>query len=152
MPSLEPLIAAEILPALQKFVMATKLHPILVNFTAALVPVSIFSDGIGRIRKNEALCTTGWWALVYATAVTPFTAIAGWLFWMKDDVGVTGMTVHKWLGTAFVLLLFGLIAWRRNLYRRQQRPTTAYLITGALLIAVLVAQGYLGGRQVFSDM
>ena len=34
------MLASSILPALQKFVSATKLHPILVNFTAALVPIS----------------------------------------------------------------------------------------------------------------
>jgi hypothetical protein len=48
--------------------------------------------------------------------------------------------------------VFGLFAWRRNLYRRQQWPTTACLIAGAVLIAALVIQGHLGGHQVFSGM
>ena len=99
-----------------------------------------------------ALRATGWWALVYATAVTPFTAVTGWLFWMKDDVGVAGMTVHKWLGCGFVLLLFGLFAWRRRLHRRQLWPTAGYLVAGIIVVAVLVVQGHLGGQQVFSDM
>jgi uncharacterized membrane protein len=152
MTTFEPILAASIVQALKQFVTVTKLHPILVNFTAALVPVSVASDFIGRFCKTESLRSTGWWTLFYATIVTPFTAITGWLFWMSDDNGVTGMTIHKWLGTAMVALLFGLFAWRWNLHKRQQWPTTAYFIAGIILVAVLAYQGHLGGEQVFSGM
>ncbi len=150
--NIEPTLAAGIVPLLKQFVMATKLHPVLVNFTAALVPVSVASDILGRYFKNESLRSTGWWTLFYATIVTPLTAISGWLFWMGDDNGVTGMTIHKWLGTAFVALLFGLFAWRWNLHRKNQLPTTAYFIVAAILVAVLGYQGHLGGEQVFNGM
>ena len=149
---LEPTLAASIVPLLKQFVMATKLHPILVNFTAALVPVSVASDILGRIRKNESLRSTGWWTLFYATIVTPLTALTGWLFWMHDDEGETGMTIHKWLGTAMVVLLFGLFAWRWNLHRKNQWPTIAYFIVAAILVAVLGFQSHLGGEKVFSGM
>lgn len=150
--NIEPTLAAGIIPLLKQFVMATKLHPILVNFTAALVPVSVASDILGRTRKDETLRSTAWWTLFYSVIVTPFTAITGWLFWMHDDEGATGMTIHKWLGTAMVVLLFGLFAWRWNLHKRQQWPTTAYLIVAAILVAVLGFQSHLGGEQVFSGM
>ena len=97
---IDPILGAGMLSALKQFVMTTKLHPILVNFTVALVPVSLASDCVGRFIKSESFRHTAWWTLFYATAVTPFTAITGWLFWMSDDNGVTGMTIHKWLGTA----------------------------------------------------
>ena len=74
MTTLEPVLGASLLSALQQFVMATKLHPILVNFTAALVPVSVGSDLLCRSFKREPLRQTGWWTLLYATAITPFTA------------------------------------------------------------------------------
>lgn len=152
MTTIQPFLAASILPLLKQFVTATKLHPVLVNFTAALVPVSVASDFIGRFCKIESLRNTGWWTLFYAAIVTPLTAISGWLFWMSDDNGVTGMTIHKWLGTAMVILLFGLSMWRWNLQRRKQWPTTAYFIVSAVLVAVLTYQGHLGGVQVFSGM
>jgi uncharacterized membrane protein len=152
MTTIEPIFAAGILPALQQFVMATKLHPILVNFTAALVPVSVASDVIGRFCKSEPLRNTAWWTLFYATVVTPFTAIAGWLFWMHDDNGVAGMTIHKWLGTGLAVLLFGLFAWRLKLHRQDRWATIPYLILGAVFVAALTYQGYLGGAQVFSGM
>jgi uncharacterized membrane protein len=152
MTTIEPILAAGIISALQQFVTVTKLHPILVNFTAALVPVSVASDFIGRLCKIESLRNTGWWTLFYATVVTPFTAITGWLFWMGDDNGVTGMTIHKWLGTGLAVLLFGLFAWRFNLHRKNQWPTTAYFIVAAIFVAALAYQGHLGGEQVFSGM
>ena len=152
MTTIEPVLAENILPLLKQFVVATKLHPVLVNFTAALVPVSFASDLIGRYFKNESLRNTGWWTLFYATMVTPLTAISGWLFWMGDDNGETGMTIHKWLGTAMVVLLFGLFAWRWYLHKRQQWPTTVYFIVAAILVAVLGYQGHLGGEKVFSGM
>ncbi|MBU6408942.1 MAG: DUF2231 domain-containing protein [Verrucomicrobia bacterium] len=150
--TIEPTLAAGILLPLQKFVVATKLHPILVNFTAALAPVSVGSDLIGRFLKRESFRQTAWWTLFYATAITPFTAITGWLFWMPDDNGVTGMTIHKWLGSSLAVLLFGLFAWRLNLHRKKQWPTAAYFVVGLIFVAALAYQGHLGGDQVFGGM
>lgn len=152
MTSLGPILCAGVIPALQKFVMATKLHPILVNFTAALVPISVFSDFAGRFIKSEPLRYTAWWTMFYATAITPLTAICGWLFWMPDDNGVTGMTIHKWLGTALAALLFVLFAWRCKLRWQGRWATAPYLVAGVIFVAALVYQGYLGGTQVFNGM
>jgi len=150
--NLEPFFAASLIGALQQFVAETKLHPVLVNFTAALVPVSVAADAIGRWRKDESLRSTGWWTLFCGTAITPFTALTGWLFWMPDDSGVTGMTIHKWLGMSLAVLLLGLFAWRLKLHRQKQWAEIPYLITGIIFIAALVFQGHLGGQQVFSGM
>lgn len=150
--TIQPILGAGVITTLQQFVSTTKLHPILVNFTAALVPVSIASDLLGRIFKAESLRHTGWWTLLYAIIVTPFTAITGWLFWMSDDNGVTGMTIHKWLGTGLAVLLFGLFAWRRHFHKVQKSPTISYFILGAIFVAALAYQGHLGGEQVFSGM
>lgn len=137
---------------LRQFVMDYKLHPILVNFTAALVPVSLASDVLARASGEESLGQAAWWALVYAGAVTPFTALTGWLFWMKDDVGVAGMTMHKWLGTALAALVPSLLLWRWRFQRRRVRPDALYLAFALAVVAALVYQGTLGGTQVFKDM
>ena len=138
--------------ALKSFVMLTKLHPILVNFTAALVPISLASDAAAIRLKRASLRDTGWWTLLYAACLTPFTAIAGWLFWMKDDNGVSGMAIHKWLGTGLVLLLAGLFLWRRGFQRRGAWVSGAYLAAGLVLLILLVIQGHLGGTQTYSGM
>ena len=137
---------------LHHWVTVLKLHPILVNFTAALVPVSVLADAVGRWRRNEELRATAWWTLLAAAWVTPFTAAAGWLFWMDDDQGVREMTIHKWLGTSLAIVLVALFLWRRKLRRRQAWPTAPYLIVGLLVVAALIVQGTLGGDQVFSGM
>lgn len=133
-------------------VMQYKIHPILVNFTAALVPVSLASDAVGRWRENGALTKTGGWTLFYAGAVTPLTALTGWLFWMSDDVGSHGMMIHKWLGTTLALLVPALALWRAWYYRRGRKIDGFYLAAAALLVAALIYQGSLGGAQVFKDM
>lgn len=145
-------MTSSLLTMLQHFVSATKLHPVLVNFTAALVPVSVGSDVLARWSRKESLLHTAWWSLLYAVLITPCTAIAGWLFWMEDDNGVTGMTIHKWLGSSLVVLLIGLFLWRRQFETRRQYVSTAYLVVALLLVALLIVQGYLGGQQVFSGM
>src|SRR4051812_9647620 len=71
------LYAASVYETLHEFVSAYKLHPILVNFTAALVPVSVGSDILGRIFGKQTLRDTGWWTCCFAAVITPFTAIAG---------------------------------------------------------------------------
>jgi uncharacterized membrane protein len=150
--SIESILGAGIISGMKQFVMTTRLHPILVNFTAALVPISLFSDLAGRLLKSEPLRHAAWWTLLYATAITPLTAITGWLFWMPGDNDAFGMTIHKWLGSALAGLLFALTAWRWSLYRRQQWPPAAYFIAGAVFAAALAYQGHLGGEQVFSGM
>lgn len=140
------------LQALRVFVMATKLHPILVNFTAALVPVSVASDAAARYLKNISLRATAWWTLLYATVITPFTAVAGWLFWMKDDNGVTGMAVHKWLGTSLVVLLAFVFLWRKKIRQSDDWVSLPYLAVAAVLVGLIAVQGHLGGAQTYSGM
>lgn len=128
------------------------LHPILVNFTAALVPVSLGSDILGRLLRRESLRTVACWTLLYAALITPLTAVAGWLFWMQDDAGVRGMAIHKWLGTALAVVLLGLLAWRGSIWKRNAWPPVAYLLVALLIVAALTYQGYLGGTKVFAEM
>jgi uncharacterized membrane protein len=150
--TIDIILGAGILPMLKQFVMTSKLHPVLVNFTAALVPVSVASDLAARCFKNQSLRNAGWWTLLYVTAITPFTAITGWLFWMPDDNGASGMAIHKWLGSALAVLLCILFAWRLRLHQKQQWPSVAYFVVGVIFVAVLAYQGHLGGVQVFNGM
>ena len=137
---------------IHEWAMTLKLHPVLVNFTAALVPVSVLCDLLARWRRSEELRATAWWTLLGATVVTPLTAIAGWLFWMDDDNGVLEMTIHKWLGTSLSIVLVGLCLWRLRLRRRGAWASGSYLVAAAVVLALLTVQGTLGGDQVFRGM
>jgi uncharacterized membrane protein len=126
------------------------LHPILVNFTAALVPVSLASDLLGRVLRRGSLQAAGWWTLLYAAIITPFTALAGWL-WLQSmaDMDHPEMAIHRWLGTALAAVLVPLVVWRGWLYRRGSAPSISYLLACAVFVAGLVYQANLGGRMSF---
>ncbi|MGH7297361.1 MAG: hypothetical protein ACRELB_20665, partial [Polyangiaceae bacterium] len=68
------------------------------------------------------------------------------------DEGVLGMSIHKWLGTSFPVVILALVLWRASFWKQDRRPGAAYLVFGLAVLAVLVYQGSLGGAQVFSDM
>ena len=144
------LAAASVYETLHQFVSALKVHPILVNFTAALIPVSVGSDILARVFGKQTLSDTGWWTLCFAAIITPFTAVTGWLFWMKYDDGVPGMTIHKWLGTGLAVLIVGLVLWRWWFFKRSSRPSVFYLLVALAVVGAVVYQGHLGGDQSFS--
>jgi uncharacterized membrane protein len=126
------------------------LHPILVNFTAALVPVSVASDIGGRLWRRQSLANVGFWTLVYAAAVTPATAFAGW-WWMRsmDDMDHWQMPIHMWVGISFAVALPLLALWRFRAFRRGAPASWGYLaVIGALVLALMV-QGHLGGMMSF---
>ncbi|HWB54359.1 MAG TPA: DUF2231 domain-containing protein [Tepidisphaeraceae bacterium] len=151
MAHLDLLPLADFISALKYWDQSWKIHPILVNFTAALVPVSIGSDILGRLLRRDSLHNAGWWTILYAAIITPFTVIFGWLFWMPDDNGHTNMTIHKWLGSGLAVVILGLMVWRLS-YRRERRPGIAYLLFGLCVVGALIFQGVLGGNQTFSGM
>lgn len=126
-------------------------HPILVNFTAALLPLAFLSDVLGRIFRRQSFHQAGWWMVLYAALITPFTAAAGW--WWKAKAGsalpAKLITVHQWLGTSAVLLFVVLAVWRWKIYKRGGSPSLAYLTFALILVLALVYQGSLGGRMVF---
>jgi plastocyanin/uncharacterized membrane protein len=126
-------------------------HPILVNFTAALLPLALLSDVLGRIFRRQSFHHAAWWMVLYAAVITPLTAAAGW--WWKlnqgSDLPAKLITVHQWLGTAAVGLFVLLAIWRWRIHKRHSAPNFSYLTFAAIVVVALVYQGSLGGRMVF---
>ena len=130
--------------------MPAPFHPMLVNFTAALIPVSFAFDALGAWLGKEQLRTVGWWTLLAAAVVTPFTALAGWL-WMRsmDHAGHGQMAAHQWLGISLVVVVIALAAWRGWLQRRAAKPGWPYAAAAVLVFGALVYQGELGASMSF---
>ena len=126
------------------------LHPILVNFTAALVPASFVSDALGRLLRKQSLTSAGWWLLFYAAVITPFTALAGWL-WLgqMEGMDMPQMSIHKWLGTGLAIVFVPLVYWRWRLHRDARQPGWKYLSVAAAVVAAVAVQGHLGGMMTF---
>ncbi len=132
----------------------TPIHPILVNFTAALVPTSFAADLLGRWFGKRSLSSTGWWTLMAATLITPLTVAAGWYWKLQSDMSgmdTRQMAVHQWLGSGLAVLFVGLAIWRGQLFRRDRIPGFGYLSVLAILVGLLTLQGHLGGVMSFGD-
>ena len=128
-----------------------EIHPILVNFTAALLPLALLSDVLGRVSRRRSLHNAGWWMTLYTAAITPLTAAAGW--WWKhtagSDLPASLITVHQWLGTTIAVLFIVLVCWRWMIKRRGNVPGLAYLAVELVVVLALVYQGSLGGKMLF---
>lgn len=126
-------------------------HPILVNFTAALLPLALLSDILGRIFRRQSFHHAAWWMVLYAAVITPFTAAAGWWWKLTEGSALPAklITVHQWLGTAAVLLFVVLAIWRWSIHKRDASPGFSYLTFALIVVLALVYQGSLGGRMVF---
>src|SRR5256885_16703696 len=139
------------LPALTPPRSPQELHPILVNFTAALLPLALLSDLLGLWTRRTSLHAAASWMVLYAAIITPLTGIAGW--WWKSRSGGTLpanlITVHQWLGTSLVLLFVVLAVWRWRIHKRNQVPSIAYLLFAGITVLALIYQGSLGGAMAF---
>jgi plastocyanin/uncharacterized membrane protein len=126
-------------------------HPILVNFTAALLPLAFLSDLLGLWRKRASLHNAAAWMVLYAAIITPLTGAAGW--WWKSQSGsalpAAVITVHQWLGTSLVVIFILLAIWRWRIQKRNAVPGISYMVVIAIVALALVYQGSLGGLMVF---
>jgi plastocyanin/uncharacterized membrane protein len=128
-----------------------ELHPILVNFTAALLPLAFLSDLLGLAFKRQSLHHAAAWMVLYEALLTPLTVAAGW-WWRHQSGGNLPhnlITVHQWLGTTAALLFIILASWRWRIHKRGASPGIAYLLLAAAAVAALTYQGSLGGAMVF---
>jgi uncharacterized membrane protein/plastocyanin len=130
-----------------------QIHPILVNFTAALLPLALLSDLLGRAFRRQSLHKAAWWMVLYAAAITPLTVAAGW--WWKHVAGpnlpANLITIHQWLGTSLAGGFVVLAVWRWSIYKRDVRPTVAYLAYAFIIVLALIYQGSLGGTMLFGN-
>lgn len=126
-------------------------HPILVNFTAALLPLAFLSDLLGLWWKRASLHNAAAWMVLYEAIISPLTGAAGW--WWKSQVGSAlpprVITVHEWLGTSLALIFILLAIWRWSIQKKNAVPGISYMVVVAIVALALVYQGSLGGLMVF---
>jgi len=128
------------------------LHPLLVHFPVALLPVSVGCDVLGRLASRPSLSHAAWWTLLFATIASPLTAASGWS-WLNDMDGMSGTTiaVHKWLGTALPVLLIALTIWRYRLHAKVLAAPVVYLAVASVVLLAMIVQGHLGATMTFGS-
>jgi uncharacterized membrane protein len=127
------------------------IHPGFVHFSTALVPASLASDVLGKYLDRRSLTTAAWWMVLYGAIATPITAFAGWMwssqFPASASVHMPGLSVHMWLGFSLIFLFGAMALWRAKTFTISQKPGNTYLVFGALVVAALMYQGFLGGQM-----
>jgi plastocyanin/uncharacterized membrane protein len=127
------------------------LHPILVNFTAALLPLALLSDLLGRQFKRSSLHNAASWMVLYAAIITPLTGLAGWWWKAKTAAALPPnlIMLHQWLGTSLAVAFIFIAVWRWRIYKRDAVPGLGYLAIAAVVVLALIYQGSVGGAMVF---
>lgn len=126
-------------------------HPILVNFTAALLPLAFLSDLLGLWSKRASLHNAAAWMVLYEAIITPATAGVGW-WWKSQSRGMLPanvIAVHEWLGTSLAIIFILLAIWRWRMQKRDGAPSLIYMAIAGLVTLALIYQGSLGGLMVF---
>jgi uncharacterized membrane protein len=134
----------------------SELHGAATHLAVVAIPVYVLLLIARRFRPGHpTLAQVEPWALGAAVAGIAAAGATGLLVWGEAQTGLRGHafrngTAHFWLGIGLgiVVLLVGLL---RHQSVRRGRPThrPAFLAAGAVALAAVSLQGYLGGRMTY---
>lgn len=127
-----------------------EVHPALVHFPLALLPLSIGADLLGRVTGNDALSDLGRRTMPLAAASGLVAGVAGLM--AQTEVNVEGkaleaLQTHRTLNLGLVGIAGAMAAYRA----RTEKPGLAYLLAGLAGLAVLNYSAYLGGSLVYHE-
>lgn len=125
-----------------------EVHPALVHFPLALLPLSVGADLLGSITGSEALCDLGRRTMPLAAASGLVAGVAGLM--AQTEVNAEGraleaLQTHRTLNLGLVTLATAMAAYRA----RASKPGLGYLLAGLVGLAVLDYSAYLGGSLVY---
>lgn len=125
-----------------------ELHPTLVHFPLALVPLAVAADLIGRLSRNRSLMRTGARLMPVAAASGVVAGAAGLIAQGAVEVSEEAsdvLTTHRNLNIGLVALTAVLAAVRG----RSTVPSIGYLAAGIAGVAAMNYTAYLGGKLVY---
>lgn len=133
--------------------MAMKLHevhPALVHFPLALLPLSIGADLLGRATGNESLLDLGRRTMPLAAASGLVAGVAGLM--AQTEVKAEGgamdlLKTHRTLNLGLVAIASAMAVKRSA----NEKPSAAYLGLGLVGVAAMMYTAYLGGEMVYRD-
>lgn len=125
-----------------------QMHPALVHFPIALMPLAIGADLLGCMTGSTSLHSFGQKAIVVAAAGAMAAAVTGLI--AGEEVNVEGesqdmLITHRNLNFVATIVVNGMALWRIN----RRRPNAAYLGAGAAGVGILAYTASLGGKLVY---
>ena len=122
-----------------------RLHPVAAHFPIALLIMAFLAELALIARPTIGLEPTIRFLVAGGAIGAVLAALLGWFAagWRLSDRSDT-LGLHRWNGSAIALI--GLLAWW---FAARGGKRVAVRVTLALLAAMLVIQGFLGGEMVF---
>ncbi len=125
-----------------------ELHPAVVHFPIALVPVSVVADAIGTFRDEPRWSWMGRVLLTTAAAGAATAAATGLV--AQEEVRVPDqahplLVTHRTLNASAGVIIMAMAFGRRH----REQASVAEVALGALTVAVLSYSAWLGGRMVY---
>ncbi len=125
-----------------------EVHPALVHFPIALLPLTVAADAAGSITGDRRWSWLGRWGMVASAASGALAGLAGLI--AQEEVSVDGpsmdtLITHRNLNLTVVALTSALAVRRLG----QRRAGAAYLLTAGAALGALLYSGYLGGKVVY---
>jgi uncharacterized membrane protein len=125
-----------------------ELHPSMVHFPIALLPVAIGADLLGRLTGSRALLNVGKTAMGIAAAGAATAATTGLI--AQQEVNADGealdmLITHRNLNLAATAVATAMATWRSG----EEEPSAAYLALGLASIGLVTYTAYLGGHMVY---
>ncbi|HVX40073.1 MAG TPA: DUF2231 domain-containing protein [Gemmatimonadaceae bacterium] len=125
-----------------------EVHPALVHFPLAFIPLSIGADLIGRITGSEALMNLGKRTMPLAVASGLVAGAAGLIAQTEveaEGVALDQLKTHRTLNLGLVTAAAAMSVYRA----RTEKPGLGYLLAGVAALVALDYSAYLGGAMVY---
>ncbi len=125
-----------------------EVHPSVVHFPIALLPVAIGADAIGLATRSRDLLGAGKLGIVAATVGAAVAGVFGFI--AQEEVNLEGsapdvLVTHRTLNVMALGAMTAMATWRVT----RKRPTLGYLLGGAALLGAVSYSAYLGGKLVY---
>lgn len=125
-----------------------EMHPAMVHFPIAFLPLSLGADALGRLTGDYALLEMGRRTMPLAAAGAATAAVFGLI--AQEAVHAEGqahdlLVTHRTLNAGLVGLTAALAVKRL----RSHRPGLGYLAVGLAALGAMSYSAYLGGRMAY---
>lgn len=127
----------------------SEIHPSLVHFPLALLPIAVGADALGRLADDPRLHDIGRRSIAGAA----ISAAAGGVFGLiaqeevdLDEEGRRVLTTHRTLNIALLGALVAMSVARA----RRKAPSLGYLLAGLGVLGLASVSSYFGGKLVYS--